>query len=121
MGLMDKFNKGGATFDVDITNFKFVDLATMYKIAGADAVVGPIDGLYINKKSSFGDHPVAIIANDEILVDLPAHLVEDVKAILQDPEVVEAIKAGKVGFSIHEYEQKKYKKLCYGIHWEDIA
>lgn len=119
MGLMDKYNKGGVTFDVDISNFTFVDLGTLFKKFPSGKIYR-IDGLYINKKSSFGDHPVAIIAKDEMLVDLPAHLIEEVKEILQDPEVVEAINSGKVGFTIHEYEQKKYKKICYGIHWEDI-
>ena len=52
-----------------------------------------------------------------MLVDLPAHLTEDVKNILQDAEVIEGIKAGKVGIQIEEYEQKKYKKTCYGIRW----
>ena len=54
------------------------------------------------------------------MVDLPAHLTEDVKLMLQDQEVVEAIKNNKVGFIVQEYEQKKYKKLCYGVKWEDI-
>ena len=119
MGLMDKYNKGGVTFEVDIKDFKFVTLEELYKRDNGKTIFG-IDGLYINKKSSFGDHPVAIIAVEEMLVDLPSHLTEDVKEMLQDPEVVDAIKAGKVGFVIEQYEQKKYKKLCYGIHWEDL-
>ena len=119
MGLMDKYNKGGVTFEVDIKDFKFVTLEDLYKRDNGKTIFG-IDGLYINKKSSFGDHPVAIVACEEMLVDLPSHLTEDVKEMLQDPEVVEAIKAGKVGFVIEQYEQKKYKKLCYGIHWEDL-
>lgn len=118
MGLMDKYNKGGITFDIDISGFTFVDLKSLYSKAPNE--VFKFDGLYINKKSSFGDHPVAIMCKEEMLVDLPAHLVEDVKSMLQDQEVIEAIKNGKVGFSIHEYEQKQFKKKCYGIHWEDI-
>ena len=120
MGLMDKFNKGGVPFDIDIAGFTFVDLKSLYKKSPAGEVF-KIDGLYINKKSSYGDHPVAILVKEEFLVDLPAHLVEDVKLMLQDPEVIEAIKNGNVGFTIHEYDQKQYKKKCYGIHWEDIA
>ena len=120
MGFMDKYNKGGVTFDIDISRFAFVDLKSLFK-QYPEGEVFKIDGLYINKKSSFGDHPVAILIKEEFLVDLPAHLVEDVKEILQDPEAIEAIKNGKVGFTIHEYDQKQYKKKCYGIHWEDIA
>ena len=119
MGLMDKYNKGGIIFDIDVSGFTFVDLKSLFKKA-PEGEVFKIDGLYINKKSSFGDHPVAMMVQEELLVDLPAHLVDDVKLMIQDPEVVEAIKAGKVGFTIHEYEQKQYKKKCYGIHWEDI-
>lgn len=118
MGLMDKYNKGGVTFEVDITNFKFVTLQELYK-NGVDKKPVWIDGLYINKKSSFGDHPVAIVASKEMLVDLPGHLTEDVKEMLKDEAIVNAIKDNKIGFTVQEYEQKKYKKTCYSIHWEE--
>ena len=71
MGLMDKFNKGGVTFEIDIKDFNFVTLESLYKRDNG-ATVFWIDGLYINKKSSFGDHPVAIVAKEQILVDLPS-------------------------------------------------
>ena len=119
MGLMDKYNKGGASFDIDIKGFTFVSLENLYRRDNGNTIFG-IDGLYINKKSSFGEHPVAIIGCEELLADLPSHMTEDVKLMLQDPEVVDAIRAGKVGFTVQQYEQKKYKKLCYGIHWEDM-
>lgn len=119
MGLMDKYNKGGVTFEIDIKEFSFVTLETLYKRDNGNTVF-PVDGLYINKKSSFGEHPVAISAKEKMLIDLPSHMTEDVKQILQDQEVIEAIKSGKVGFIVQEYEQKKFKKICYGIQWEDI-
>lgn len=118
MGLMDKYNKGGILFDINIEGFNFTDLKSLFDKAPEE--IFKIDGLYINKKSAFGEHPVAICVQDQLLVDLPAHLTEDVRLILQDSEVVEAIKAGKVGFSIHKYYQEKFKKDCYGINWEDI-
>ena len=119
MGLMDKYNKGGVTFEIDIKDFSFVTLETLYKRDNGKTVF-PVDGLYINKKSSFGDHPVVISASEKMLVDLPSHMTDDVKEILQDPEVIEAIKIGHVGFTVQEYEQKKFKKTCYGAKWEDI-
>ena len=114
MGFMDKYNKGGVIFEIDVKDFHFKTLQELFE---AGDTVKWIDGLYINKKSSFGDHPVAIIAKDSMLVDLPSHLTEDVNEILKDQEVIAAIKAGKVGFQIEQYEQKKYKKMCYGIKW----
>lgn len=119
MGLMDKYNKGGVKFDVDITGFSFVTLESLFARDNGNTIFG-IDGLYINKKSSFGDHPVAIVACESILVDLPSFMTDDVKEMLQDSEVIEAIRAGKVGFSVQQYEQKKFKKTCYGIKWENI-
>lgn len=119
MGFLDKYNKGGVTFEVDIKNFRFVALEDLFKRDGGKTIFG-IDGLYINKKSSFGDHPVAIVAVEEMLVDLPQHMTEDVKAMLQDPVVIEGIKNGHVGFVVQQYEQKKYKRLCYGIKWEEL-
>lgn len=119
MGLMDKYNKGGVIFEIDITNFKFVSLEQLYKRDNGASTFW-IDGLYINKKSSFGDHPVAIIAKENLLADLPAHLVEDVNDMLKTPEIVSAIKAGKIGFSVEEYTQKQYKKTCYGVKWREV-
>ena len=119
MGVMSKYNKGGVTFEIDIKNFRFVTLEELFARDGGNTIFG-IDGLYINKKSSFGDHPVAIVGSEEMLVDLPAHLTEDVKEMFQDPEVIDAIKNNKVGFTVEQYEQKKYKRLCYGIRWEDL-
>lgn len=119
MGLMDKYNKGGVTFDIDITGFTYASLEDLYNIDNGNTIFG-IDGLYINKKSSFGNHPVAIIACDNMLVDFPSYMTDDIIEMLKDPEVVEAIKAGKVGFTVQSYVQKQYKKTCYGVHWEDI-
>ena len=119
MGIMSKYNKGGVTFEIDIKNFTFVSLEELFKANGNKMIYG-VDGLYINKKSSFGEHPVAIVSSEEYLVDLPSHMTEDVKEILKDQEAIEAIKAGKVGFVIQEYQQKQYKRTCYGIMWEDL-
>lgn len=119
MGLMNKYNKGGVRFDVNIEGFVFTDLSTLYHKFKNETL--KIDGVYINTKGSFDDHPVVIVADYQMLVDLPSYLTDDVRAMLKDEEVVSAIKAGKVGFTIHEYEQTKFKKTCYGIHWEDIA
>lgn len=120
MSFLDKYNKGGVTFDIDISGFTFIDLKSLYKKAPQGEVFG-IDGMYINKKSSYGDHPVAILGKEELLVDLPSHLTEVVKDMLKDEEIVDGIRAGKVGFTIEEYEQKKFKKTCYGIKWKEIG
>lgn len=120
MGLMDKYNKGGVTFDIDITDFEFVDLSTLFT-KYPEGTVFKFDGLYINKKSSFGDHPVAIMAKEKFLVDMPSHLTEDVKEMINDADIVACIKDGKAGFSVRKYYSDRYKKDCFGVHWEDVV
>ena len=119
MGLMDRYNKGGVTFDVDITDFTFVDLKKLSEKSAAGEIF-VINGLYVNTKGNFDDHPVAILSKEKLLVDLPAHLTEDVREMLKDSEVVEAIKGNKVGFTIRTYYLSRFKKDCFGIHWEDV-
>lgn len=118
MSFAKKHNKGGVLFDINIEDFKFTTLKDLYE-NDAKAVYG-VDGIFINNKSKYGSHPVIINTALDMLVDLPKHMLDDVKKILEDPEDVELIKSGKVGFSIEEYKDKNYGKTCYGVKWEDI-
>lgn len=77
-----------------------------------------VRGLWISKKSIYGDHPV--ITSDDFNIDLPKHTLDTVNALIADDEAVEAINAGKVGITVYDYTDKKYGKHCYGIRWVDI-
>ena len=74
---------------------------------------------YINVKGKFGDHPVFI--SDGILVDVPPHMTEDTKEMLKDPEMLEAIRSGRIGFHVYKYVSKTYKKECYAVALDDAA
>ena len=111
---MNRFNKGAIDWGMDTKDFPYKDLKE-YK--EGDIIV--IHGLFINKKGNFGDHPVAIM--DDALLDLPAHLNDAALDILGDNEVVEAIKAGKVGVKVRSYDADKFgKKDCRSVEWVDI-
>ena len=118
MSFASKHNKGGVIFDIDISAFKFKKLSDIFAEAEGRAI--QIDGLYINSKSRFDAHPVAIAASDGILIDLPSHMTEEVKEILKDEDDINAIKEGRVGFTIDQYTDKKYGKTCYGVNWVDL-
>ena len=118
MNFANKHNKGGVLFQIDISNFKFKSLKELFKEDSHRVFV--VNGLYINTKSKFGDHPVAIVSALELLIDLPVYMTDEVKAILSDPEDVQDIKDGKVGFHIETFIDKTYGKTCYGIKWEDV-
>ena len=111
-----KFNK--TSFGIDTTDFPFVKLTDIFnseKDGGGD-VVHPIDGVYVHK-SQLGDSPVIIDAANKRLVNLPSFTGETIREILQDSDAIQAIKDGKVGYTIYEYES--HAKKCYNITFVD--
>ena len=119
MSFATKHNKG-AIFNCNTEGFTYKKLEDLYIDNGKDAIYA-VQGIYINRKSEYGDTPVAIC--DSFFVNLPQHLLDDCEGILKDQNDIDAIKAGMVGFKIEEYESDKKKgndKTCYGIKWVDI-
>lgn len=111
-----KFNK--TTFGIDTTNFVYVKLADIFNSEneGGKDFIHNVNGLYVHK-SQLGDSPVIIDEENKRLVNLPGHTAETIREILSDDEAVEAIKSGKVGYTIYEYES--HGKKCCSISWVD--
>lgn len=118
MSFAEKYNKGNVVFDIDIKDYEFMNGYDFIAKYGDNAV--RVDGLYINKKGMYKAHPVAIIASEKVLVDLPAHMTEVVNEILNDAESINLIKKGVVGLTAHEYTDSKYHKQCVGFDWCDL-
>lgn len=118
MSFAQKYNKGNVIFDIDITDFNFIKLETVYKKFGDNVI--KVDGLYINKKGRYNPHPVAINIEEKMLIDLPEHMTETVEEILKDSESISLIKKGCVGLRAQKYTDKKYKKTCYSAEWVDL-
>ena len=118
MSFAEKYNKGNVVFNIDIKDFEFMDGHEFIAKYGGNVV--KIDGLYINKKGMYNDHPVAIIADEKALLDLPSHMTDTVNEILQDAESINLIKKGLVGVKAHEYVDKTYHKQCIGYEWCDL-
>ena len=116
MKLANRYNKA-RKFSVDTTGYEYRKLADLFMENGAGAVY-TVRGIYINTKTKFNDAPV--IATDGFFVNLPSHMTETAREILGDNEFIDAINAGKIGFTVHEYTQKKYNRVCYGINFVDI-
>ena len=112
-----KFNK--TTFGIDTTDFQYTKLADIFNSEneGGKDVIHNINGLYVHK-SQLGDSPVIIDEENKRLVNLPSHTAETVREILADDEAVETIKAGKVWYTIYEYES--HGKKCYSISFVDL-
>jgi hypothetical protein len=114
MGLMNRFNKGTIDWGIDTKDMKYIKLSEF-----KEGDIVQVKGLFINNKGNFEPHPVAISENG--LIDLPMHQTETVNEILASPEVVEAIKQGKVAFKVRIYNAVKYSnKECYSVEWVDM-
>lgn len=116
MSFANRHNKGAIEWGIDTKDFSYVTRKECFD-SNPDNV-HRLFGLYINTKGNFGDHPVAICEN--AFIDFPDYMTDEVKEILQNPEDIADIKAGRVGFKIEKFIDKKFKKECYGIKWVDL-
>lgn len=116
MSLANKYNKPVNTsdlFSVNTEGFSFINRTDLEE--GVDYV---IVSMFINSKSPYGPQPIVAIS-DGNMVGLPADKLDDVKDMLRDQEVIDAINAGRFGFNVYKYDTKT-RKGCTGINWVDI-
>jgi len=109
-----KYNKGGAYFNISTECFKFTSLG--YLETNYPVGIFRLQGLFISR-GKFGAQPVFI--TDCALVNIPAHMLEVCQDILGDPQAVQAIKDGCVGFTTYAYTNKQGKQ-CYGVKFVGI-
>ena len=112
----DKYNKTFDRFDFEPKDdFPFLYLKDMYigKKGNNKYIVLAI---YINRKSKYGDAPV--IVSEECYINLPKHLLDTVKEMLEDEELVTAINNREFGIEVYEYETNG--KTCYSVNWVDM-
>lgn len=107
------FNR--TTFGIDTKDFEYIKLSEI-AVASSPDEVHPINGVFVNS-SKLGDSPVVIDVEARKLINMPQHMAETFKEILANTEAVEAIKSGKVGYTIYTYES--HSKTCYGIKFID--
>lgn len=117
----DKYNKNFAKFDFrPAEDFEFKSLKDLYNGAkGKNTYL--VLGMYINHKSMYGDAPV--IVSEDFFINLPKHLLDTVKEMLEDSELVTAINKREFGIEVYEYETYEYEtngKTCYSVNWVDM-
>lgn len=108
------FNK--TTFDVDVTDFEYCKLAALYN-AESPQTVYRVNAMWV-QKSPLGDSPVFVVSELGKLVNMPTHTAATVREITANAAAVEAIKNGKVGFTVYEYES--HGKKCYNVRFVDL-
>lgn len=114
---MNKFNKKVVEFTFKPSeDFEYYNLEDVYNNFKDKPI--KVLGLYINKSKIYDESP--LVVSDFGYINLPVHLVDSVKEIRDNEEVVKMINDGKVGFTIYTYESQKSTKLCYSINWVDL-
>ena len=108
-----KFNRGNKFNPINTEGYEYRKLEELYKEYGKD-VQYPIRALYVNK-TKFGESAVA--TTDGYFINLPSHVVNDVKEIIADEDLVNRINEGLVSIEIYEYFSHKYNDVFYGIRW----
>lgn len=117
MGLsVAKFNNNNV-FGIDTTNYKYVDLNTLYDTD--PTAQHKVLGFFVNSKGKFGAEPNVILENN-LIANLPRHLLDTVNQMLDDNRYIEYIKEGHVGFTIYQYHTNKYNKDAYSVTWLDL-
>lgn len=112
-------NKYGKNFVFDIDFEKdFIRLKDLYE-KDKDKIY-TIKGLYISTKGVYDDSPV--FETDDYLVNIPSHMTDTCRAILDDDEAIEDIKKGNIGFTIRQYETivKGKNRVCYTVNFEEL-
>ena len=112
MGFASTHNKG-SKFSIDSTNFPFIslnelELDTEY----------PVKGVYILTKRGKMKEDMPNLITDDSIINLPHHLIDDVKDILASDEYINQIENGGLSFKVYEYEDSN-KEIRRSITWID--
>lgn len=121
-----RFNKE-RLFNIDTSEFEYYSLEDLYKESLEEAG-GDIDeanekeytiyGVYINTRGNY--EPAPVLALEDRYVNLPSHLTEVCQDMLGHAQCIKAINEGLCGFTIYQYKQKRYGKVCYSVRWCDL-
>lgn len=112
MSILNKYNNK-PKFEYDNKKEReYINLRGLVDNNGINQVYD-VHALFINTKSRFGDAPI-IVTND-YMVNAPHHLLETVKEMIYDSEVVQLVNDRKVGFKIYAYQGRNGNG--YSVEW----
>lgn len=97
---ISKLNKKKNPFTFDTSNLDYVKLDSLEL-----GKIYTIRGCFINTKAMYGDH--GVIVTDLGKIDMPQHLNDSIKIILEDDDLINDINDGKCGFKVVVYTDKK--------------
>lgn len=117
--IANKYNKKAAHYTYNFPKEPYYKkLEELYDPKNPEQVF-MVYGLYINRSGKYGDQAIAATDAD-VIINLPNHLLEDVKLMREDDELTEAINHDKVGMKIRPYQVKGKRGTFYTVEWVDL-
>lgn len=117
MGIANKYNVAVNPFSFQSdSTFEFNSLADLYSEDPEQIWI--LRAIWINPETKFGEQPVFTL-NDRY-INIPSHMLQRCKDIINDEEAVQQINDCKLGFTVYQYTDKKFGKLCYSVKFVDL-
>lgn len=123
--MFNQYNFGERKFDYDTTDFQYYSCEELYHDPewGQETIFEVYGGFIVKSDDpQFADHPVAILYDRYL--SLPAHTCRVWREILENEEMVQAIRDGKLGLSIYSYYKKakggKQTGPFYTVKYHDL-
>lgn len=113
----DKYSTKTNKYTFKCENPIYTNLKEVFSKNGPEKVY-KVRALYLAEKGKF-PHPVAVV-DDGLYVDLPKHMLDQVKDMRADSVATDLINSGKCGFTVYEYDSDKRAEKCYGVDFCDI-
>ena len=114
MSVFSKYRRNmSVDWGIDTENYPFVKCSDQ----PLDVQI-PIFGFFVTPDSGYGEGPIVSLENS--LLSLPQRYLEQIKDFMDDPDVVEAVKAHKTAIVISTFVSKKYKKTGYDIDFIEL-
>ena len=112
-----ELNGGGIDWEINTKDFPYKKLAELNQ--DGEYVV---KGMFINRNKKQKDleefGPSIVLILDGVLLSIPNHYENAVQSILDDPEKVAAVKAGKCAIG-NFYTYDSHGKKCNAFKWID--
>lgn len=113
----DKYSKKVNEYTFKCENPTYTNLKELFT-KNVSSKIYIVRALYLAEKGKY-PHPVAVV-DDGVYVDLPAHMMDQVKDMRADSVATDLINSGKCGFTIYEYDSDKRAEKCYAVDFCDI-
>lgn len=119
MSFASKHNKKAVRFTFQqIENPQYFKLKDLFAKGFRDEKnVFTVRGAYINHGGRYGDSAALIC--DGFNINLPSHMCDEIRVMIDDPADITSINNGEVGGYVYEY-QNKNGGTSYGLRWVDL-